>query len=64
MERLTISCETCDRSWSLGTSLSFYEQQALESRPCPHCGSYTLTCHDNDDDGAAAKSVTWRSYCA
>jgi hypothetical protein len=46
MERLTISCDSCERLWTLGCALSIYEQQSLETRPCPHCGAYTLTVHD------------------
>ncbi len=44
MERCTITCESCERIWSLQTSFSLYERQTIESRPCPHCGAYTLTC--------------------
>ena len=25
---------------------SDFEKQAIESRPCPQCGAYTLTCRD------------------
>ncbi len=39
MERVSISCETCERLWSVNCTLTVYEQQALESRPCPHCGA-------------------------
>jgi uncharacterized protein CbrC (UPF0167 family) len=45
MERLTISCDSCERLWTLGCALSIYEQQSLEARPCPHCGAYTLSVH-------------------
>ena len=54
VERLTIACETCERLWTLGAQLSFYEQQALESRPCPHCGAYTLTCQEPAAETAPA----------
>ena len=37
-------CESCERIWSLHSLLSVYERQAIESRPCPHCGAYTLSC--------------------
>jgi uncharacterized protein CbrC (UPF0167 family) len=46
MERLTISCDSCERLWTLGCALSVYEQQSLETRPCPHCGAYTLAVHN------------------
>jgi uncharacterized protein CbrC (UPF0167 family) len=46
MERLTISCDSCERLWTLDCALSIYEQQSLEARPCPHCGAYTLTVHE------------------
>jgi phage terminase large subunit GpA-like protein len=32
--------------WSLAGAFSFYEQQTLESHPCPHCGAYTLACSE------------------
>ena len=63
MERLTISCECCERLWTVAARLSFYEQQSLESRPCPHCGAYTLACHDPDAEAAAANRATrWQSF--
>jgi MinD superfamily P-loop ATPase len=43
---LTISCETCGRSWAVASPYSVYEQQAVESCPCPHCGACTLCCPD------------------
>ena len=30
-------------------SFTLHEQQAMESCPCPHCGAYTLTCHEPID---------------
>jgi uncharacterized protein CbrC (UPF0167 family) len=44
VERLTMSCDSCERIWTMAYGFSIYAQQALESRPCPHCGAYTLTC--------------------
>src|SRR6266545_2526285 len=41
---LLISCESCDRHWAVATPYSLYEQQTVESCPCPHCGAYTLSC--------------------
>ena len=41
----TVSCESCDLSWvRAGGGVSDYERQAIESRPCPCCGAYTLAC--------------------
>jgi hypothetical protein len=65
MERLTIACESCERLWTIACSLSLYEQQAMESRPCPHCGAYTLSCQDmNALVAAGPRSVTWSSFAA
>ena len=44
--RLTITCVSCGQSWTVAHTFSIYEQQAVESCPCPHCGAYTLCCHD------------------
>lgn len=49
MNRLTISCATCRQAWTFGLTVSYYEQEALEARPCPHCGACTLSVHDNAD---------------
>jgi hypothetical protein len=46
VEGSIISCDSCERIWSMSTSFTLYAQQALESCPCPHCGAYTLACHD------------------
>ena len=46
MERLLISCDSCKRMWLMAYGFSIYAQQALESRPCPHCGAYTLSCEE------------------
>ncbi|HWY87691.1 MAG TPA: hypothetical protein VNX28_13245 [Gemmataceae bacterium] len=65
MDRLTIVCESCERLWSVACSLTVYEQQAMESRPCPHCGAYTLCCQDLKtmiDRGE--RPVSWSSYAA
>ena len=59
MDRFSISCESCDRVWSTASSLSFYEKQSLESRPCPHCGAYTLCCTDPDEEALATAGVSW-----
>jgi len=44
--QLTISCASCGQSWSVPTPFSIYEQQSVESCPCPHCGAYTLCCRE------------------
>jgi Zn finger protein HypA/HybF involved in hydrogenase expression len=62
VDRLTISCETCERLWTLGCALSVYEQQALESRPCPHCGAYTLTVHKPEELIGAGTVRTWSTF--
>jgi hypothetical protein len=46
VDRTEIVCETCQRLWAVVGTLSFYERQAMEGRPCPQCGAYTLTCED------------------
>src|SRR5581483_3328995 len=46
VERFTISCQHCERLWSVTGALSVYERQAMESCPCPHCGAYTLSYQD------------------
>ena len=40
----TIRCESCACSWQMMNGATVYEQQAIESRPCPGCGAYTLSC--------------------
>jgi hypothetical protein len=57
VERCSITCESCERIWSVPRSFSVYEQQAIESRPCPHCAAYTLSCcpePETDSDESAA----------
>jgi hypothetical protein len=65
MNGLTIICASCERLWSVGCTLTIYEQQAMESRPCPHCGACTLSCQDVDALlGGGERSVSWSSYAA
>jgi hypothetical protein len=47
--RITITCESCGLAWTVAGGFSVYEQQAVESSPCPHCGAYTLCCHRPDE---------------
>lgn len=46
MDRVQIRCDGCERLWSVAGILSFYEKQAMEARPCPQCGGYTLRCEE------------------
>ncbi|MGL4420281.1 MAG: hypothetical protein ACRCZF_06435 [Gemmataceae bacterium] len=39
-----IHCEHCGQHWTMATAVSHYEQEAIETRPCPACHSYTLKC--------------------
>jgi len=40
----TVSCESCELAWNwVAAGGSVYEREAIESRPCPGCGAYTLT---------------------
>ena len=65
MERLTIVCESCERLWSPNCSLTIYEREAMESRPCPHCGAYTLCCQDLAGMvGNSERTVSWSSFAA
>ena len=39
---LVVSCGSCGYVCRRVGAWSAYEQQAIESRPCPGCGAYTL----------------------
>ena len=39
-----IGCGSCRMKWFRVGACSAYERQAIESRPCPGCGLYTMTC--------------------
>ena len=43
MNAWTVCCESCEHRWNLVGHWSEYERQAIESRPCPECGAYTLS---------------------
>jgi hypothetical protein len=58
VEHLTIRCLSCERDWSLASSPSVYEQQALESCPCPFCGGYTLCCTDEERQEQSRPALT------
>ena len=49
VDRLTIKCASCGQAWLTAVPFSVYEQQAVESCPCPHCGAYTLCCREPDE---------------
>ncbi len=42
MSQLSVECMECGKGWSLPCGPSVYEQQALESCPCPFCGACVL----------------------
>lgn len=43
MNAWMVCCGSCNHRWNLVGSFSEYERQAIESRPCPKCGAYTLS---------------------
>gem|GEM_PF-3057248 len=43
MNAWKVCCGKCQHSWTLVGNWSVYERESLESRPCPKCGSYTLS---------------------
>jgi hypothetical protein len=40
----TVACGSCELNWTRPAGVGDFERQAIESRPCPRCGAYTLTC--------------------
>jgi hypothetical protein len=60
MERFIVFCETCERTWSTANAFTVYEQQSIESRPCPACWAYTLSCREPE----APKSLSLRPRLA
>ncbi|MBX9579983.1 MAG: hypothetical protein K2X87_06705 [Gemmataceae bacterium] len=44
MARGTVACGSCELHWVRPAGVGEFERQAIESRPCPACGAYTLTC--------------------
>jgi hypothetical protein len=57
VERFTITCENCQRHWTLPATLTVYEKRALRALPCSHCGTKSLTCNAADDKPAAKPRV-------
>ena len=41
-----VVCESCRTRWNRPGRPAEYERQAVESRPCPACGAYTLSCRE------------------
>lgn len=38
-----VVCASCSGTWIGISTTCVYEREALESRPCPSCGAYTLS---------------------
>lgn len=51
----------CGQRWLVANTFSLYEQQTIESCPCPHCGAYTLCCQESEDRLVAEKGPSVRS---
>lgn len=49
-----VVCRACEFTWTLAGNWSEYERQSVESRPCPCCGAYTLTCPEPQRPAARA----------
>lgn len=50
-----LCCHSCDlRSLRSGV-VSDHERQAIESRPCPDCASYTLACTEPKERVAVSR---------
>ena len=46
MDSWTVVCAGCGIQWHRVGKASEFECQSIESRPCPQCGGYTLTCRE------------------
>jgi hypothetical protein len=46
MTDIQITCNNCQRTWTLPGAGSVYWQLELSSRPCPFCEAYTLSYGD------------------
>lgn len=44
MASRAVGCGSCGLNWVRPAGVGDYERAAIESRPCPRCGAYTLTC--------------------
>ncbi|MGL6073092.1 MAG: hypothetical protein ACRC8S_02905 [Fimbriiglobus sp.] len=56
MKTWTIICHSCEDHFKFTGNWSEYERESLESRPCPTCQAYTLSCPE-----PTAPSVSRRS---
>lgn len=46
MRSWSVVCGSCSVNWPRVGQFSDYERESIESRPCPGCGLYTLTCRE------------------
>ena len=59
-----VSCAACGRAWKMVVGNSVYERQALESKPCPHCGSCTLICAEKRNEVPRRFILSYRRAAA
>ncbi|QEL15246.1 hypothetical protein PX52LOC_02161 [Limnoglobus roseus] len=55
----TVKCAKCQHAWTLVGIWSEYEREAIESRPCPKCQSYTLS---SPEPAATARKTIRRPF--
>jgi hypothetical protein len=48
----------------VSNSFSIYEQQTIESCPCPRCGAYTLCCQEAEESPRVEKAGAVRGWRA
>jgi hypothetical protein len=61
----TVVCAGCGIQWHRVGAASDFEKQTIESRPCPQCGGYTLTCREpKPQSGPRARRATARGVRA
>jgi hypothetical protein len=53
---------SCGQKWLVSNNFSIYEQQAVESCPCPRCAAYTLCCHEPREAQSFEKSQPVRDW--
>ncbi len=61
MASWTVGCAGCERRWDRVGNYSEYERQAVESRPCPGCGGYTLVCREPQPRPATRRAAGVRT---
>ncbi|OWK47392.1 hypothetical protein FRUB_01091 [Fimbriiglobus ruber] len=54
-----MTCGSCDRSWKMTGNWSALAREAVESRPCPSCGAYTLNCPEPEPLKARGRRYPW-----